>query len=93
MARKGLHTSVDKDDSEDSDEVGEQEESVTGKMNGIAYKMLIIMEKQAGVAIALYTTKWLSVHHGLINIRTGMPEPSSLGKDFSNPFMVDKSCK
>ncbi|GKG08608.1 hypothetical protein Tco_0334440, partial [Tanacetum coccineum] len=23
MARKGLHTSVDKDDSEDSDEVGE----------------------------------------------------------------------
>ncbi|GJS82794.1 putative ribonuclease H-like domain-containing protein [Tanacetum coccineum] len=30
MARKGLHTSVDKNDSEDSDEVGEQEESVTG---------------------------------------------------------------
>ncbi|GJR97275.1 hypothetical protein Tco_0269449 [Tanacetum coccineum] len=29
MARKGLHTSVDKNDSEDSDEVGEQEESVT----------------------------------------------------------------
>ncbi|GKA74782.1 hypothetical protein Tco_0781084 [Tanacetum coccineum] len=30
MARKGLHTSVDKDDSKDLDEVGEQEESVTG---------------------------------------------------------------
>ncbi|GJQ95263.1 hypothetical protein Tco_0006402 [Tanacetum coccineum] len=30
MARKGLHTSVDKDDSEDSDEVGEQEEFTTG---------------------------------------------------------------
>ncbi|GJT62899.1 putative ribonuclease H-like domain-containing protein [Tanacetum coccineum] len=30
MARKGLHTDIDKDDSEDSDEVGEQEESVTG---------------------------------------------------------------
>ncbi|GJS00510.1 putative ribonuclease H-like domain-containing protein [Tanacetum coccineum] len=30
MARKGLHTSVDKDNSEDSDEVGEQEESATG---------------------------------------------------------------
>ncbi|GJS91257.1 hypothetical protein Tco_0773893, partial [Tanacetum coccineum] len=30
MARKGMHTSVDKNDSEDSDEVGEQEESVTG---------------------------------------------------------------
>ncbi|GKA00403.1 hypothetical protein Tco_0672953 [Tanacetum coccineum] len=30
MARKGLHTSVDKDDSEDSDEVGEQEGPVTG---------------------------------------------------------------
>ncbi|GKD40275.1 hypothetical protein Tco_1260482 [Tanacetum coccineum] len=29
MARKGMHTSVDKNDSEDSDEVGEQEESVT----------------------------------------------------------------
>ncbi|GJU99927.1 hypothetical protein Tco_1329198 [Tanacetum coccineum] len=30
IARRGLHTNVDKDDSEDSDEVGEQEESVTG---------------------------------------------------------------
>ncbi|GJU56901.1 hypothetical protein Tco_1234667 [Tanacetum coccineum] len=30
MARKGLHKDLDKDDSEDSDEVGEQEESVTG---------------------------------------------------------------
>ncbi|GJS81303.1 hypothetical protein Tco_0747844 [Tanacetum coccineum] len=30
MARKGLHTSVDKNDSKDSDEVGEQEESITG---------------------------------------------------------------
>ncbi|GJS24911.1 hypothetical protein Tco_0453543, partial [Tanacetum coccineum] len=29
MARKGLHTSVDLNDSEDSDEVGEQEETVT----------------------------------------------------------------
>ncbi|GJU28121.1 hypothetical protein Tco_1166742 [Tanacetum coccineum] len=30
MARRGLHTDLDKDDSEDSDEVGKQEESVTG---------------------------------------------------------------
>ncbi|GJX52563.1 hypothetical protein Tco_0280932 [Tanacetum coccineum] len=30
MARKGLHTDIDKDDSEGSDEVDEQEESVTG---------------------------------------------------------------
>ncbi|GKA14101.1 hypothetical protein Tco_0693747 [Tanacetum coccineum] len=30
MARKGMHTSVDENDSEDSDEVGEQEESTTG---------------------------------------------------------------
>ncbi|GJT58466.1 hypothetical protein Tco_1001999 [Tanacetum coccineum] len=30
MARKGLHTDIDKDDSEGSDEVNEQEESVTG---------------------------------------------------------------
>ncbi|GKF84511.1 hypothetical protein Tco_0249409 [Tanacetum coccineum] len=30
MARKGLNTNLDKDDSKDSDEVGEQEESVTG---------------------------------------------------------------
>ncbi|GJT58353.1 reverse transcriptase domain-containing protein [Tanacetum coccineum] len=30
MARKGMHTSVDKNDSEDSDEVGEHEESNTG---------------------------------------------------------------
>ncbi|GJW39896.1 uncharacterized mitochondrial protein-like protein [Tanacetum coccineum] len=30
MARKGLHTDLDKDDSEDSDEVSEQDESVSG---------------------------------------------------------------
>ncbi|GKA05250.1 ribonuclease H-like domain-containing protein [Tanacetum coccineum] len=30
MARKGMHTSVDENDSEDSDKVGEQEESNTG---------------------------------------------------------------
>ncbi|GJV02348.1 hypothetical protein Tco_1335917 [Tanacetum coccineum] len=30
MARKGMHTSVDKNDSEDSDGIGEQEESATG---------------------------------------------------------------
>ncbi|GJS24561.1 putative ribonuclease H-like domain-containing protein [Tanacetum coccineum] len=30
IARKGMHTSVDKNDSEDSDKVGEQEENVTG---------------------------------------------------------------
>ncbi|GJV05893.1 hypothetical protein Tco_1343549 [Tanacetum coccineum] len=30
MARRGLHTNVDKDDSEDSDKVGEQDDSVTG---------------------------------------------------------------
>ncbi|GJX80441.1 putative ribonuclease H-like domain-containing protein [Tanacetum coccineum] len=30
MARKGMHTIVDKNDSEDSDEVGEHEESTTG---------------------------------------------------------------
>ncbi|GJY62127.1 putative ribonuclease H-like domain-containing protein [Tanacetum coccineum] len=30
MARKGLHTNLDKDDSEDSDEVSEQDDSVSG---------------------------------------------------------------
>ncbi|GKB94012.1 hypothetical protein Tco_0980149 [Tanacetum coccineum] len=30
MERKGLHTDIDKDDSEDSDEVGEQDDSVSG---------------------------------------------------------------
>ncbi|GJT33163.1 hypothetical protein Tco_0923582 [Tanacetum coccineum] len=30
MARKGLHTDLDKDDSEDSDEVSEQDDSVSG---------------------------------------------------------------
>ncbi|GJW18101.1 hypothetical protein Tco_0025537 [Tanacetum coccineum] len=30
MARKGLHTDIDKDDSEDSDEVSEQDDSVSG---------------------------------------------------------------
>ncbi|GKB90301.1 hypothetical protein Tco_0962573 [Tanacetum coccineum] len=32
MARKGLHTDLDKDDSEDSDEVSKQDESISGKM-------------------------------------------------------------
>ncbi|GJX72048.1 retrovirus-related pol polyprotein from transposon TNT 1-94 [Tanacetum coccineum] len=41
MARKGLHTSVDKNDSEDYDEVGEEEESVTGhSQNSKAYIIL-----------------------------------------------------
>ncbi|GJT53157.1 putative ribonuclease H-like domain-containing protein [Tanacetum coccineum] len=31
IARKGMHTSVDKNDSEDSDDVGKQEESTTGE--------------------------------------------------------------
>ncbi|GKC65485.1 hypothetical protein Tco_1098083 [Tanacetum coccineum] len=30
IARKGLHTDIDKDDFEDSDEVGEQDDSVSG---------------------------------------------------------------
>ncbi|GKG34151.1 hypothetical protein Tco_0436847, partial [Tanacetum coccineum] len=29
IARKGLHTNIDKDDSEDSDEVSEQDDSVS----------------------------------------------------------------
>ncbi|GJV05293.1 hypothetical protein Tco_1338862 [Tanacetum coccineum] len=79
MARKGMHTSVDKNDSEDSDEVGEQEEStiesmdvymlsdrkyplsaevcqtmlkmklLDGKMNEDCYRLLKMMEKQAGI--------------------------------------------
>ncbi|GJX16546.1 hypothetical protein Tco_0217378 [Tanacetum coccineum] len=32
MVRRGLHTNIDKDDSEGSDEVSEQDDSVTGKM-------------------------------------------------------------
>ncbi|GKA52579.1 hypothetical protein Tco_0745894 [Tanacetum coccineum] len=40
MARKGLHTSVDKNDSEDSDEVGEQEESVTAKEKKEVYQIV-----------------------------------------------------
>ncbi|GKA61294.1 hypothetical protein Tco_0760701 [Tanacetum coccineum] len=69
MARKGLHKDLDEDDSEDSDEVGEQEEFVTehiqyllemckvmldkklqgGKPDENCYKMLKMMEKQAGI--------------------------------------------
>ncbi|GJZ11255.1 hypothetical protein Tco_0546014 [Tanacetum coccineum] len=87
MARKGLHTDIDKDDSEDSDEVSEQDDSVSedeiekvfwkylknmfeeplstdpiwsalamldkklqgGKPDENCYKMLKMMEKQAGI--------------------------------------------
>ncbi|GJS49797.1 hypothetical protein Tco_0736428 [Tanacetum coccineum] len=88
MARKGLHTDLDKDDSEDSDEVSEQDDSVSstkipinpvpsmdiymlierkyplsaeickamldkklqgGKPDEDCYKMLKMMEKQAGI--------------------------------------------
>ncbi|GKD44151.1 hypothetical protein Tco_1268796 [Tanacetum coccineum] len=120
MARKGLHKDLDKDDSEDSDEVGEQEESVTddltelyrivmnrygmdgpedelekvfwkylknmfeeplstdpiwsllgGKPDEDCYKMLKMMEKQAGIR---KHKDWL------------VQEQTALGKDFSNPF-------
>ncbi|GKG02172.1 hypothetical protein Tco_0306877, partial [Tanacetum coccineum] len=41
MARKGMHTSVDKNDSEDSDEVvGEQEESTTDDLTEL-YRIVI----------------------------------------------------
>ncbi|GJT88796.1 hypothetical protein Tco_1070513 [Tanacetum coccineum] len=55
MARKGLHTDLDKDDSELSDEVSEQDDSVSdkklqgGKPDEDSYKMLKMMEKQAGI--------------------------------------------
>ncbi|GJU91840.1 putative ribonuclease H-like domain-containing protein [Tanacetum coccineum] len=80
IARKGMHTSVDKNDSEESDKVDEQEETNTvlkdwvgfgwaekypflpelcqnyvenealdGKMNEDCYRLLKMMEKQAGI--------------------------------------------
>ncbi|GJZ03759.1 hypothetical protein Tco_0537034 [Tanacetum coccineum] len=79
MARKGLHTDIDKDDSEDSDEVSEQDDSVSamldkklqgGKPDENCYKMLKMMEKQAGAK-------------GLTS-----PEQTAIGKGISNPFMA-----
>ncbi|GJV25862.1 hypothetical protein Tco_1378557 [Tanacetum coccineum] len=59
MARKGLHTDLDKDDSKGSDEVSEQDDASQTKRYGYdkklqggkpdedCYKMLKMMEKQA----------------------------------------------
>ncbi|GJW94468.1 hypothetical protein Tco_0174140 [Tanacetum coccineum] len=58
MARKGLHTDIDKDDSEDSDEIwdgwtedelGEDKKLQGGKPDENCCKMLKMMEKQAGI--------------------------------------------
>ncbi|GKC52288.1 hypothetical protein Tco_1075033, partial [Tanacetum coccineum] len=100
MARKGMHTSVDKNDSEDSDEVGEQKslprkyplsaevcqtmlkmKLLDGKMNEDCYRLLKMMEKQAGIRKVV---KFLIPC--LTNIRMVSWSNTALGKDLSNPF-------
>ncbi|GJY91172.1 hypothetical protein Tco_0506368 [Tanacetum coccineum] len=77
MARRGLHPNVDKDDSEDSDEVGEQEESVTG----------IVDEPGANG----YRVELVSVNAGDVHLSGGqMTDYSRVnwanGKETSIPF-------
>ncbi|GKF52412.1 hypothetical protein Tco_0159322, partial [Tanacetum coccineum] len=52
IARRGLHTNVDKDDSEDSDKVGEQEESVTGTKTPI--NPVLVAMKTPSVVMLLW---------------------------------------
>ncbi|GJV43341.1 hypothetical protein Tco_1427877 [Tanacetum coccineum] len=55
MARRGLHTDLDKDDSEDSDEVSEQDDSVSDRNLkrkpglGLLHNVEKWLEKQAGI--------------------------------------------
>ncbi|GJR30257.1 putative ribonuclease H-like domain-containing protein [Tanacetum coccineum] len=72
MARRGLHTNVDKDDSEDSDEV------MSGGVASEGWR-----EDALGVEGLCTNTTNSIIHPCLINIRTASPEPTNLGKDFS----------
>ncbi|GJT64776.1 hypothetical protein Tco_1016256 [Tanacetum coccineum] len=64
MARKGMHTSVDKNDSEDSDEVGEHEESNTGTETPIN-----------PVPVAMKTPNDLTELYRIVMNRYGMDGP------------------
>ncbi|GKE21035.1 hypothetical protein Tco_1432547 [Tanacetum coccineum] len=58
MARKGLHTDIDKDDSEGSDEVSEQDDSVTGTK--IPINPVPVAMKSPSIATYTIIDWWLS---------------------------------
>ncbi|GJY22883.1 hypothetical protein Tco_0396541 [Tanacetum coccineum] len=94
MARKGLHTDLDKDDSEGSDEVSEQDDSVSGtkipinpvpvamKSPSIATYKIIKQEKKECNTIVREEWKLIQCAKGL------QPEQYANNKGISNPFMV-----
>ncbi|GJR27503.1 ribonuclease H-like domain-containing protein [Tanacetum coccineum] len=100
MARKGLHTDLDKDDSEGSDEVSEQDDSVSEDGTDIVYINFGAMLKDI-------SRDDLTELYRIVMNRYGMDGPedelekftmsnqhkdwlvqeqTTLGKDFSNPF-------
>ncbi|GJU05953.1 putative ribonuclease H-like domain-containing protein [Tanacetum coccineum] len=66
MARKGLHTDLDKDDSEDSDKVSEQEDSVSGTKIPI---------NPVPVAMKIYLRDDLTELYRIVMNRYGMDGP------------------
>ncbi|GKC04036.1 hypothetical protein Tco_0995646 [Tanacetum coccineum] len=97
MARKGLHTDLDKDDSEGSDEVSEQDDSVSGTkipINPVPVAMKspkddlteiyrIVMNRYGmdGLEDELEKFTMSNRHKDWL-----VQEQTALGKDFSNPF-------
>ncbi|GJV21125.1 hypothetical protein Tco_1370145 [Tanacetum coccineum] len=75
MARKGLHTSVDKDDSEDSDEVGEQEESVTGAYQIVREDGTDVVYINFGAMLKVISRDDLTELYRIVMNRYGMDGP------------------
>ncbi|GJR73375.1 hypothetical protein Tco_0085740 [Tanacetum coccineum] len=104
MARRGLHTDLDKDDSEGSDEVGKQEESVTGTKTPInpvpvamkspsivTYK--IIKQGEKGVYQIISRMDGPEDELEKVPKDWTSPEQTATGKGISNPFMAVMVCQ
>ncbi|GJT65619.1 hypothetical protein Tco_1017099 [Tanacetum coccineum] len=90
MVRRGLHTNINKDDSEGSDEVSEQDDSVTGKME--TDQMYI----NFGAMLKSISRDDLTELYRIVMNRYGMDGPEDeleksewlTGKETSNPFKI-----
>ncbi|GJV58447.1 hypothetical protein Tco_1459452 [Tanacetum coccineum] len=79
MARRGLHTNIDKDDSEGSDEVSEQDDSVTDDLTEL-YRIVMNRYGMDGPEDELEKFTMSNQHKNWL-----VQEQTALGKDFSNP--------
>ncbi|GJX13584.1 hypothetical protein Tco_0205342, partial [Tanacetum coccineum] len=75
MARKGLHTSVDKDDSEGSDEDSEQDDSVTGAYQIVREDGTDVMYINFGAMLKVISRDDLTELYRIVMNRYGMDRP------------------